>query len=289
MCWKGQLVPQQALLAEGAWQQVPPQVSVVHAAWHVPAEQACPAEQVVAQDPQWAGSVCRFTQVVPQRVKPAAQVGWQVPDAQVWPAAQVVPQDPQFRGSLETSVQTVAAPVPQTCFGERQVHVDDEQTSPAMQTFPQDPQLDALEAVSTQLPRAGSSGQNATVAGVVSQTHAAAVQAPRPQACPHVPQLAASVCLFTHCSPQVSGRVDGHVQTPAAQDEPALHCTLQSPQWRASDVRSTHVSPQAVCPAGQVSVVDVQAPATTAATSASTQPPRATDLAIESTIGRLPG
>jgi hypothetical protein len=112
-------------------------------------------------------------------VRPAAQVGWQVPDAQVWPAAQVVPQEPQFRGSLETSVQTVAAPVPQICFGARQVHVDDEQTSPAMQTFPQAPQLEALDLVSTHVPDA-SLGQSCTGGG--SHTHAPAAHVPSPQA-----------------------------------------------------------------------------------------------------------
>ncbi len=226
---------------------------------------------------------------MPQRVKPAAQVGWQVPDAQVWPAAQAVPQEPQFRGSLETSVQTAAAPAPQTCFGATQVQVDDEQISPAMQTFPQAPQLEALEAVSRQVPVAGSPGQSATVAGAVSQTHAAAEQVPRPQARPHDPQWAASVCLLTQERPHVSGLSAGQAQRPAAQPAPALQVTLHRPQWRGSLDRSTQTLPQAVWPAGQVSGVDVQPPAATARTSASSHPPRATGLTIDLPIGRLPG
>ena len=155
---------------------------MVHAdCWQIPAEQACPAGQVVVQDPQCAGSVFKSTQVVPQRVKPAAHVGWQVPVAQAWPAAQAVPQEPQFLGSLERSVQTAAAPVPQICFGATQVQVDEEQTSPAMQTAPQPPQLDALTAVSTQVPVAEAGGQSATVEGVVLHAQAAAAQVPSPQ------------------------------------------------------------------------------------------------------------
>ena len=267
LCWYGQPVPQQVFPTSGAWQQVPPQMSVVQAAWHVPPEQACPAEQLVAQEPQCAGSAWRFTQVVPQRVKPAAQVGWQVPDVQVWPAAQAVPQEPQLRGLLETAVQTAAAPVPQTCLGATQVQVDEEHTSPGMQTFPQAPQLEALEAVSRQVPVAGSPGQSATVAGAGSQTHAAAEQLPRPQPRPHVPQLAASVCLSTQASPQVSGLSAGQAQNPAAQAAPESQVTLHAPQWRGSLDRSEQTLPQAVCPTGQVSVVDVQPPAATARTS----------------------
>ena len=55
------------------------------------------------------------------------------------------------------------------------------QTSPAMQTTPQAPQLEALEAVSTQVPVAGLAGQSATVEGVVSHTHAPAAHVPSPQ------------------------------------------------------------------------------------------------------------
>jgi len=161
---------------------------VVHAAWHAPPEQPWPAGQVVVQDPQCAGSVFRSTQLVPQRVSPATQVAWQDPDAQVWPAAQAVPQEPQFLGSLETSVQTVAAPVPQTCFGATQVQADEEQTSPAMQTAPHAPQLEALDAVSTQVPVAEAGGQSATVEGVALHAQAAAAQVPRPQAWPQAPQ-----------------------------------------------------------------------------------------------------
>jgi hypothetical protein len=128
-----------------------------------------------------AGSVCRVTQVLPQRVKPAAQACWQIPDAQVCPGTQALVQDPQCFGSVATSVQTAAAPVPQTCFGATHVHVDDEQISPPMQTFPQAPQLAPLEALSTQVPVTASFGQSPTVAGVALQTQAPAAQVPRPQ------------------------------------------------------------------------------------------------------------
>jgi hypothetical protein len=216
---------------EGAWQQTPPQESVVQAAcWHVPPEQAWPAGQVVVQNPQCAGSVFRSTQLVPQRLNPAAHVGWQVPVAQVWPAAQALPQEPQFLGSLERSVQTAAAPVPQTCLGATHVQVDEEHTSPTMQTAPQSPQLDPLEALSTQVPVVASSGQSPTVVGVVLHAHAAAVQVPRPQERPQVPQFAESFCLSTQTRLQMAGLFTGQVQLPLEQVAPTAHELLHEPQ-----------------------------------------------------------
>ena len=131
--------------------------------------------------PQLAASVFKSTHTPLQSVNPAAQVGTQAPDEQVCPAGHTVPQEPQFLGSLVTFVQTAAAPVPQICFGATQVQVDEEQTSPAMQTAPQPPQLDALTAVSTQVPVAEAGGQSATVEGVVLHAQAAAAQVPSPQ------------------------------------------------------------------------------------------------------------
>ena len=174
-------MPQQAFPTRGARQQVPPQVSVVHAAWQVPAEQDCPVAQALVQEPQWAGSVWRSTQVVPHRVKPAAQVCWHAPDEQIWPAAQAFVQEPQCFGSLATSVQTVVDPSAQISRGGLQTQADCVQTSPAMQTFPQAPQLEALTAVSTQVPVVGLAGQSATVEGEVSHSHAPAAHVPSPQ------------------------------------------------------------------------------------------------------------
>ena len=125
-------------------------------------------------------------------------------------------------------VQTAAAPVPQTCFGELHTQVDAVHTSPAMQTFPHAPQLDALVAVSTQVPVAGTLGQSATGAGLHAQ--AAAWQVPSPQSWPQVPQLAVSVCLFTHLRPQVSGSATVHPQIPPVQLAPAMQEVLHAPQ-----------------------------------------------------------
>lgn len=262
-------------------------MSVVQLSAHLPAEQLCPGTQVVAHVPQWAGLVARSTQTPLHSVSPAAQDCWQVPDAQVWPAAQAVPQVPQFLGSVEVFVQTEAVPVPQTCFGELHTQVDAVHTSPAMQTFPHAPQLDALVAVSTQVPVAGTLGQSATGAGLHAQ--AAAWQVPSPQSWPQVPQLAVSVCLFTHRRPQVSGSATVHPQIPSVQLAPTKQDVLHAPQWRTSVWRSTQTLPQAVCPAGQV-VPDDEHPAPAMATSPiATHAHKATHLVNEDAFDRVPG
>jgi hypothetical protein len=291
LCRLGQLVPeppggQQLLPVLPAWQQVPPQVSVVHVAWQVPAEQLWPSRQEVAQAPQWAGSVLRSTQAPLHSVSPAVQACWHVPPLQVWPAAQAVPQAPQFLGSVEVLVQTAAVPEPQTCFGDAHTQAEAVQTSPAMQTFPHAPQLEALVDVSRQVPVAGSLGQSAT--GGALHTQEAAWQVPSPQSWPQVPQFAVAVCLFTHWMPQVSGWAAGHAQSPALQLAPAMQLVLQVPQWSASVWRSTQTPLQAVCPAGQL-VVDDEQPAPTAATSrTATHVQRATCSTKERVIGHLP-
>jgi hypothetical protein len=68
--WRnGQAPVQQALPATGASQHLPAQESVVQVVdWQVPAEQDWPRRQAFVQDPQWATSVWRFTQVSPQSV-----------------------------------------------------------------------------------------------------------------------------------------------------------------------------------------------------------------------------
>jgi hypothetical protein len=287
LCGNGQEVPQQLFPAAGAWQQVKLQVSVVQLAAHLPAEQLCPSRQVVAHVPQWTGLVARSTQTPLHSVNPAAQDCWQVPDAQVWPAAQAVPQLPQFLGSVCTFVQTSAVPVPQICFGELHAQVDALQTSPGMQTTPQLPQFAPLVVVSTQVPVAGTLGQSATGAGL--HAHAAAWQVPSPQSWPQAPQLAASVCLFTHLRPQASGSVTGHPQTPPEQLAPAMQDVLHSPQWRASVWRSTQTLPQAVCPVGQV-VPDDAHPAPAMATSTTAiHVLLAAHILSEDAIDRLPG
>ena len=237
--------------------------------------------------PQWAGLVARSTQTPLHSVNPAAQDCWQVPDAQICPAAQAVPQLPQFLGSVEMLVQTAAVPVPQICFGELHTQADAVHTSPAMQTFPHAPQLDALVAVSTQVPVAGTLGQSETGAGL--HTQAAAWQVPSPQSWPQAPQLVVSVCLFTHLRPQVSGSATVHPQIPPVQLAPAMQDVLHAPQWRAVLWRSTQTPPQEVCPAGQV-VPDDEHPAPAMATSATaTHVHRATHLVNEDAIDRLPG
>jgi hypothetical protein len=78
-------------------------------------------------------------------------------------------------------VQAAPAPDPQTVFGALHAQVEAVHVAPGMQTIPQPPQLEALNAVSTQVPVAGSLGQSPTVVGVVLHKQAPAAQVPRPQ------------------------------------------------------------------------------------------------------------
>jgi hypothetical protein len=154
-------------------------------------------------------------------------VRWQVPAAQVSPEAQAVVQFPQCRGFVWRSAQTEVVPSAQICRGALQAQAEEAQTSPARQTFPHPPQLEAEDEVFTQVPAAGG-GQSATGAG--SHAHAPAVQVPRPQSWPQVPQFALSVCTFTQERPHRSGCVAGHEHNPAAQVPPAGQVTLHAPQ-----------------------------------------------------------
>ena len=63
---------------------------------HLPAEQTCPALQVLEQAPQLAPSVCRLTQVELQVVRPFWQDSAHLPAEQTWPALQVPAQEPQL-------------------------------------------------------------------------------------------------------------------------------------------------------------------------------------------------
>jgi hypothetical protein len=56
--------------------------------------------------PQFALSVCRFTQVRPHAVWPAGQA--QAPEVHVAPVAHAVPQAPQLRVSVATVTHTPA-------------------------------------------------------------------------------------------------------------------------------------------------------------------------------------
>ena len=145
-CRFGHDDPQQAVLSV---QHVEPQVSVGQVAWHAPAEQVWEDVQARVHDPQWRGSVWRFTQAPPQSVSPAAQVWTQALATQVWPAGQTVPQVPQLAGSVAVLVQTVAL---QAVLGARHWQVLALHTLSGTQAFPQAPQFAPLLARLTQVP-----------------------------------------------------------------------------------------------------------------------------------------
>ncbi len=108
----------------------------------VPAPHTWPDEHTVGQAPQWALSVCRFTQVVPQSVWPDghAQVpAWHDwPLVQAWPqaAAAVVPQLLLSVSGLTQVPEQLTWPMPQVV-----AHTPAEHAVPAPHTRLQAPQL----------------------------------------------------------------------------------------------------------------------------------------------------
>lgn len=72
-----------------------------------------PAVQAFPQAPQFAGSVSREVQVVPQRVASGQVAEAQAPSMQASPSPHGTPQTPQFPASRERSVQKPRAPAPQ--------------------------------------------------------------------------------------------------------------------------------------------------------------------------------
>ena len=66
------------------------------AAGHLPDTQLEPFVHAAPHAPQFWLSVCRFTQLVPHNVWPAAHCVWQTPALQTAPAAQGLPQAPQL-------------------------------------------------------------------------------------------------------------------------------------------------------------------------------------------------
>jgi hypothetical protein len=95
--------------------QIPEQF-VLPTAQHLPEEQLGVApEQAVAQPPQWAGSLARFTQpvVAPQSSGYALDPQPQVPPEQVARGGHGLPHPPQFAGSTRVFTQNPVPPFPQ--------------------------------------------------------------------------------------------------------------------------------------------------------------------------------
>jgi len=101
---------------------------------HAPPEHVEPAAQVIAQLPQWLGSVAVSTQVEPHSVRPELHV--HIEDAQVVPDGQLIPQAPQFVALLDVSTQVP----PQSVKPVGQTHALALQTFPPEHTVVQEPQ-----------------------------------------------------------------------------------------------------------------------------------------------------
>jgi hypothetical protein len=165
-----------------------------------------PGPQRMPQPPQSFGLLVVSTQVLPHIVVPVPQE--QVLPEHVAPLGQALPQPPQFCGSSVSLTQAplqLVRPVPQLV-----VHMPAEHTCIAVHLVPQPPQLFGSLWVAVQTP--------AQRVPLLSQAQTPAVQlVPAPHTVPQAPQLALSVCSFTHALPHwVSPAVQLSVQVPFA-------------------------------------------------------------------------
>jgi hypothetical protein len=213
-----QVVPQAPQLDELFLLTQTPLQSIVSAPQlgHVPVQtpptQLWPVEQAAVHEPQWPGSVLKFTHMPLQLVSPAGQETAHPPPEQTWPAGQTTPQAPQLVGSL--LVLTHRLPQAVSPAGHEIVHVLLTHAWPAAHLVPQDPQLfGSLLSVTQTLPpqQVWLDGQDAPLL-------------------PHGVRL---------------------TQTPPTQLSPVLQEWPQAPQLLVSLLRFLQAVPQAVCGAGQ--------------------------------------
>lgn len=104
------------------------------------------------QVPQFAGSLLRSAQAVPQVTFPVGHA--HTPEVHTWPAPQTLPQVPQLVSSALVSVQVpgdvaVAPQIVALPVGQAQVPLL--HAAPAAQALPHSPQFAVSEARSTQL------------------------------------------------------------------------------------------------------------------------------------------
>jgi len=156
--------------------------------------QAEPPGQTVPQDPQLRLLVSRFTQALPHRVRPDAQVrGWHTPAVQTELPAQTRPHRPQLRGSVWVFVHEV----PHTTWPVPQEHWPLTQLPPSEHCMLQPPQLSTSLDVFTQ-----------ALLQFVSPATQPEVHMPREHTgavaghtLPQAPQLRGSLWLAVHTPP----------------------------------------------------------------------------------------
>jgi hypothetical protein len=166
-----------------------------HVGWHWPAEQvAVPfagAAHFVPHALQLAGSVCRFTQLVPHAVSPAGQLTTQSPAEHSCPEGHTCPHAPQFDGSVRRLTQVplhTVCPVPAQALAHAPAAQIAMPPVGAGHALPHLPQLAGSPWTDTQLPP-----HAVRPAGHVSWQRPFEHTSPEAQACPQAPQLSGSL------------------------------------------------------------------------------------------------
>jgi len=177
-----------------------------------PAAQTPNAGQACPQAPQFASSLARLTQRLPQRTWPAGQVGTHVLCAQVAPGPHALPQPPQFAVSVATSTQRPAQSVP-PAMAQVAAQTPAAQTWPVPQAAAQSPQFAGSfrRSAHPDAPQVASGAMH--VSSVVVGVQAPAEQNwPAGQTLAQEPQCAGSFRRSTH-----AGASAPHVERGAAQ------------------------------------------------------------------------
>ena len=191
---------------------------VRHETVHVPREHTVPDGQALPHAPQLLTSVARSRQTEVQLVVPSPHERAHAPAEHTWPAAQAIPHAPQWLRSVCVSRQTPEQLV--VLAAHESTHAEPTQTSPEAQRVPQDPQLSRSPRVSAQY------------------------RGEPPPSAPASPWSGdMQVARFAAHSIE---------QAPLEQTSPRAHMTPHAPQLKRSVLAVTHVSPQRLCPVGQL-------------------------------------
>ncbi len=180
-------------------------------------------------DPQWAGSVARFTHVpvALQYVSPAAHA--QTPALHDRGDAHGIPQPPQFAGSMDAFTQTPPQRMLPGLPPHGTPHAPPEQVIPAVHAIPHAPQFAASDPSATSHPLDGTWSQSPNPARHVRthalDTHDATALAPPPgHARAHAPQFSASLArLDSHPSTAEALQFAKTVPHAARVHTPATH------------------------------------------------------------------
>jgi hypothetical protein len=115
---------------------------------HMAFEHTCEPVHALVHEPQWVGSVLRFTQLEPHIVSPGPHV--QFPPEHTAPLPQTLPQLPQSFGSVLVSTHVMLQLVPP--LGQKARHVPDWHCCVAEHVVVQLPQCALFELTSTHVP-----------------------------------------------------------------------------------------------------------------------------------------